>query len=238
MIKLYQNQWHGIDFKSFSKCDSKNIASKNFYDNFYKIFFKKFKSFNDLDKSWISYKNKIASIILKEIGAKTNILSIGCGIGIVERYLHENLSNIKLTAIEPSSNVSRWIQHLDRINIKDGYFPEILNNKSKFDIAYANGIDYVFNKQEYEKFLKSVVDYGIKELIIVSVSYYLPSFKIFIREFIKNFLVKINLYFKEMQFWGYMRSYNEHLASMKKVGFNSISLIYKSDNTIIIKAKI
>ena len=237
MIKLYQNQWHGIKFSSFSKCDSKNIPSKEFYDKFYKNFFYKFKCFNDLDKDWISYKNKIASIILKEINTKKNILSIGCGIGVVEKYLVENLSNINLTAIEPSSNVSRWIKHLDRINIKDGYFPEILNDKSKFDIAYANGIDYVFDKKEYEKFLKSVVDYGVKELIIVSASYYSPSFKIHIKEMIKNLLIRINLY-KEQQFWGYMRSFKEQFSSMKKAGFNSISLIYKSDNTIIIKAGI
>lgn len=237
MIKLYQNQWHGIKFNSFSKCDSKKIPSKKFYDEFYKNFFYKFKCFNDLDEDWMSYKNKIASIILKEINTKKNILSIGCGIGVVEKYLVENLSNINLTAIEPSSNVSRWIKHLDRIIVKDGYFPEILNDKSKFDIAYANGIDYVFNKKEYEKFLKSVVDYGVKELIIVSASYYSPSFKIHIKEMIKNFLIKINLY-KEQQFWGYMRSFKEQFRSMKKAGFNSISLVYKSDNTIIIKTRI
>ena len=236
MIKSYQKDWHGIEFSDFAQCDVNNIAAKDFYDKFYEVFFEKFKCFDDLDKNWVTYKNQIAEVILDEINNKKNILSIGCGIGIVEKYLIEHMSKINLTAIEPSSNVSRWIKNLDRINIKDGYFPDILDPKVKFDIAYANGVDYVFNNTEYHSFLKSFVDYGIKELLVVSVSYYKPSFKLYSKAVIKNILIKMRLY-RGRQFWGFNRSIKEQFGAIKKAGFENISLVYKSDSTIVIKAK-
>ena len=236
MIKSYQKDWHGIEFSQFAKCDVNNIAGKDFYDKFYETFFEKFKSFNDLEKKWITYKNQIAKVILNEINSKKNILSIGCGIGIVEKYLIEHSSKINLTAVEPSPNVSRWVKNLDRINIKDGYFPDVLDPKLKFDIAYANGVDYVFNNAEYQVFLKSIVDYGIKELLIISVSYYTPSFKLYFKAIVKNILIKMKLY-RGRQFWGFNRSIKEQFGAIKKSGFKNISLVYKSDSTIVIKAK-
>lgn len=236
MIKMYQKDWHGIEFTNFSQCDSEKIAGKDFYDKFYKNFFKKFKSYDDLDEHWVTYKNQIAAILLKEIKNKKDILSIGCGIGIVEKYLIEHNSKINLTAVEPSLNVSRWIKNVERIKIKDGYFPDILDIKKKFDIAYANGIDYVFDDVEYYNFLKSVVDFGIKELLIVSASYYTPSFKIYSKEIIKNILIKIKLY-RGRQFWGYNRSIEEQFGAIKEAGFKNISLVFKSESTIVIRAK-
>lgn len=234
MIKLYQKDWHGIDFCTFTECDPNKIAGIEFYDKFYKSFFQKFKSFEDLNKDWVSYKKQIAIVLSKEIAYRKNILSIGCGIGIVEKFLIENMSSINITAIEPSTNVSRWIKNIDRINLKDGYFPEILNPNDRFEVAFANGIDYVFDKNEYEIFLKSIINFGIKEILVVSASYYLPSFKVYSKDLIKNILTKVKLY-RGNQFWGYNRSIKEQLEAIKKAGFKNVSLIYKTNSTIIIK---
>ena len=76
MIKLYQNNWHGIEFSSFGQNDIKKIAGLDFYNRFYNEFFLKFKYFDDLNKDWLNYKNKMAKIIQKEFGDKKNILSI------------------------------------------------------------------------------------------------------------------------------------------------------------------
>jgi len=183
----------------------------------------------------VAYKNKIAKIIMKEISNKSDILSIGCGLGIVEKYLVKHMPNINLTAIEPSLNAIKWIKHYRRINIKNGYFPEVLDSKIKFETGYANCVDYVFNNEEYDAFLKSVVQYGIKEFLIISVSYYFPSFKIYIKEIFKNFFIKMRLY-KQYQFFGYQRSIKEQFDALQKAGFKNFFLIYKFDSTIIIKA--
>jgi len=236
MIKLYQNNWHGIEFSSFGQNDIKKIAGLDFYNRFYNEFFLKFKYFDDLNKDWLNYKNKMAKIIQKEFGDKKNILSIGCGIGVVEKYILENNQNINLTAIEPSKNVCKWIKDFKNIDIKYGYFPEIINQKQNFDIAYANGIDYVFDERQYHFFLKSVVDYGIKELIIISASYYEPNFILYTKEIIRDMLIKFNLFNKNIQFWGYKRSLIDQFSAMNKAGFKKMYLKYKSNNTIVIKA--
>ena len=85
-------------------------------------------------------------------------------------------------------------------------------------------------------FLKSIVDYGIKELLIISVSYYTPSLKLYFKAIVKNILIKMKLY-RGRQFWGFNRSIKEQFGAIKKSGFTNISLVYKSDSTIVIKAK-
>jgi len=235
MIKFYQNNWHGIKFSSFGKNNLKNIADINFYNKFYNKFFLKFKYFDDLSNDWLNYKSEVAKIIQKQFGDKNNILSIGCGIGIVEKYIVENNQNINLTVIEPSKNACKWIENFRNIDIKYGYFPEILNQKQNFDIAYVNVVDYIFNKYQYHNFLKSIFDYGIRELIIVSASYYEPNFILHTKEIIRDILIKFDLYNSNIQFWGYKRSVNEQFAAISKAGFKKMYLKYKSNNTIVIK---
>jgi SAM-dependent methyltransferase len=235
MIKLYQSAWHDINFKSFTECSDKKIADKVFYDKYYEQFFDKFKGFEDLDKDWVKYKILIANKLIKEIQSKKNILSIGCGIGIVEKHIVENVKDINITAIEPSENTSKWIKGISQIKVKDGYFPGILDVDLSFDMSFSNTVDYVFNDKEYEIFLKSIVDYGIKDFILISSSKYKPSLKISIKNLIKNILSYVGLYDRH-QFWGYCRTLNEQTIMLKKSGFNVTSVIYESDDTIIIRA--
>ena len=236
MIRLFQSEWHKIKFNSFIICSQKKIADEKFYNSFYSEFFNKFNSFDDLDESWICYKKDIAKQILKQSDSKMNILSIGCGIGIVEKYLIEQRQNINITAIEPSANTSQWIADIPRISLYYGYFPDVLKSNVKFDLAYANCIDYVFEDKQYLEFLKSIVNYGIKEFLTISVSYYKPSFKLYLKESVKDILGLFGLY-QRGQFWGYLRTIEEQINIMKEAGFNNVLLVYQSDNTIIIKAQ-
>ena len=107
MIKMYQKEWHGIEFESFTTCDINNISGQDFYDGFYNKFFNKFSCFDDLDPEWVDYKIAIAKKLIREIGNKKNILSIGCGIGIVEEHIAKKMPNTNLVVTEPSVNVSR-----------------------------------------------------------------------------------------------------------------------------------
>ena len=235
MIKMYQKEWHGIDFKSFSTSDINNIPGRDFYDDFYHKFFNKFSCFDDLDPEWVDYKIAIARKLIREIGEKKNILSIGCGIGIVEEHIAKKIPDINLVVTEPSANVSRWISSVPNIDVIDGYFPEALSENLRFDMAYANGIDYVFNNNEYKDFLKSIIEYGIKEFVMVSVSYYRPGIKSYIKQNAKKILNILGLY-SLGQFWGYMRTIDEQKKLLFKAGFSTVELTFQSNDTIIIKA--
>ena len=56
MKRLYQKQWHGIPFSSFAEISSKKLADSEFYDKFYREFFKKYNDFNEIDQWWQDLK--------------------------------------------------------------------------------------------------------------------------------------------------------------------------------------
>ena len=76
-MKYYQNEWHDIKFNTFWNNSRKDLASELFYEKFYINFFKKYKSYDDLDKEWIKRKNNIANWLLEAIDEKSRVLSIG-----------------------------------------------------------------------------------------------------------------------------------------------------------------
>lgn len=238
MKKLYQNQWHGINFKDLSTCSLDEVATEEFYDKFYDKFFEKFKNYQDIDEAWVDYKIDIAKYIENVIKERSSILSIGCGIGIVEDYLAKNNQNIKIIAIEPSKNVSKWLKGNNNIELHDGYFPDCLTEGSSFDFVYANGIDYVFDNDEYLEFLKSVINYGIEDFLIISVSSY--NIKTIFKESIKSMLEVFGIRGKtdRGQFWGYLRSKKEQKQALLAAGFKDIEITKSDRDTLFIRAKV
>ena len=236
MRKFYQKEWHGIYFKDLVDI-SPELPSKRFYDTFYSKFFEKYNSFDELDSNWVSYKLKIAEFILDIAENNSHLLSIGSGIGIVEDAIVTN-SDIHITAIEPSKVASKWIKHNKKITHVDGYFPEAIENNISFDLIYANNIDYVFNKDEYKIFLKSIINYGVKDFLVITSANY--NFKVAISLLIKSLLGSLNIIEKlsEGQFWGYLRTENEHKEALIDVGFKELQVSKLGKDTIIIRAKV
>ena len=135
MEKIYQRQWHGINFNSFAEISENHMAGSKFYEKFYETFFKKFKSYDDLDKLWV--KEKLDCIQILEKSKKFNktakILSIGCGIGIIEKELiKKGFSNIEVTEVAAQPLV--WLkEYLPANKMHIGFFPECISKKMTYD---------------------------------------------------------------------------------------------------------
>ena len=237
MKKFYQDEWHEIYFKDIAE-PSHKLPEKDFYNTYYDNFFKKYNNFNQLEPGWVSYKIEIANFIKSIINDGDNILSIGCGIGIVEDVLVKSMNNIKITALEPSINATKWIRDIPNIYLVDGYFPEALNKKIDFNLAYANNIDYVFNEKEYELFLKSVIQYGIKDFLVISSANY--NLKTALSLSIKSILGLLGIIRKlsEGQFWGYLRTKKQHKKALLNAGFKNVEMLKLGKDTIMIRAKV
>lgn len=211
MIKLYQFSWLGINFSQLRlKKSSRFLANKYFYSLFYKSLFKKYKNLYQLPNVWLKHKLNVAKFVKrfcrKEFKKrKIKILSIGCGLGLIENYLHREGFIITATENQKISTkfLNKNINFIKTDNLKKF-------NKKNFDAILVCGIDYVFNNHEYRNFLIEIKKMNFKYLIITDIiirsklSVYL------------NYLKSVIKYLYLGQFWGWIRNENEHLEIFSK----------------------
>jgi len=225
MKKLWQTEWFHIEFKDFINVDSENIADEKFYE--------KFKSYDDLPQKYTKNKIGIANDLIGFSKSYNKIMSIGCGNGIIEDYIVKN-SGISILAIEPSNN-SRWLKNKNNIRFISGFFPNCIATDEKYEFGYCSSIDYVFNDSEYIKFLKTIYDYKFKEFFLTEVIVPSNCFKSNIKYFLKSLLYKMGIYKHKGQFWGYLRTVDEHIEFLKNVGFKNIEYGQHNHGTYWIK---
>ena len=230
-MKYYQKEWHGIKFDTFWKNSRKYLASESFYEKFYTIFFEKYNSYDDLDKEWIKRKKNIANWLLNEITEEAKVISVGSGIGIIEKFIIENNSkkiDLHLHDLNPVAH--KWIKEI--ISTKKIHIGNNIPNG--FDFVIITSLDYCFSNKSLKTFLiklkKSLNKNG--KIIIISASYSGESkFKpiIYFKEKI-NFLREKLCIREAHQFWGWMRSREEYVEIFRetfkdnyKDGFISVS---------------
>ena len=177
---------------------------------FYKSLFKKYKNLYQLPNVWLKHKLNVAKFVKrfcrKEFKKrKIKILSIGCGLGLIENYLHREGFIITATENQKISTkfLNKNINFIKTDNLKNF-------NKKNFDAILVCGIDYVFNNHEYRNFLIEIKKMNFKYLIITDIiirsklSVYL------------NYLKSVIKYLYLGQFWGWIRNENEHLEIFSK----------------------
>lgn len=222
MIRMYQEHWFDIEFRSFASLSTSRIADEAFYSAFYKAFYERYGSWDDLPESYRRNKYGVADAIIEQAGADRRVLSIGCGNGIVEHRI-ATTSNIEVTAMEPAGVACRWLQDTPGVEVIAGFFPEALPGDAHFDFAYGTAIDYVFDDEAYVRFLKSIVDRGIGTFVMHQVTEYDPSARWNRCKFlVKRMLAYAGLY-DIGQFWGYMRTMDEQAQRFREAGFSHVT---------------
>jgi hypothetical protein len=234
MNKLYQTEWHRIPFTDFASISSFELPSASFYESFYKAFFEKYKNWEELDDEWKKHKMRIAEFIYNRIVAvkADKTLSIGCGIGIIEKFLiDKGYNNLELTEI--SSIPLRWIRPFvspEKIHI--GYFPNCLPSDNRYDFIFLSDVDYCFNDFQLIEFLKDVkkriAPHGT--CLLISTAFISPRNTIKRRNYFVNLIKKgasvLNSFKRirtnNQQFWGYLRNKTEIHHAMVSAGFSSM----------------
>lgn len=229
MRKAYQKEWHNITFDSFAEVSSSKIADATFYTLFYKAFFQKYNNWDELNSSWITDKISLVNFLIDagNLHKGSKILSIGCGIGIMEKELIDQGYNIEVTEVSQGPLV--WLKkYLPDSRIHIGFFPACLPYGCCYDLIYLSAIDYVFNNNDLIKLLISVserLSHGGKCLLFsVSFDYkanMLNNLLSTSKSIANYFLYKMGLK-KQGQFWGYIRSDSEFRSIMQKSGFTNI----------------
>lgn len=223
MKKFFETSWHKINFNSFHKTSINEMPNSNFYNNFYNIFFNKYKSYEELDKVWISKKNEIADWILSRIKSGDNVLSVGCGIGYIESKLFNNKTkNFNLDIFDFAPTSIKWL--MNEIPSENIY---IMENKhsEKYDIIYFSAVDYALTNKELLDMIKFYRD-NLKEngfIVLISASFLKKENStikniVMLIKFYLNYL-KVVIYKSKYQFWGWKRSQDEYRKIIINTGF-------------------
>lgn len=218
MRRLYQKEWFGIPFSSFSGMSRRHMAGKDFYDKFYDKFYEKYSSYDELPAGWKKQKKMIADHLLDNSDRNMTILSVGCGIGYIEHILRSHDRDV--VVVEPSSKATAFLNKGKGIKICHGLFPECLPDEpQRFDLMYLVDTDYVFDQRELTDLMKSAKKH-CRTIIFVSILR-----KNLFLETIEDALIRILsfLRLREMgQFWGYLRTADEFMNCLKKAGYTDL----------------
>lgn len=230
MRRMYQQEWHGIPFRSFATLSSTRLADGAFYSAFYKKFFERYQAPSDLDREWLEVKNQSFEFLLQHpaVTRDRRILSLGCGLGIVERRLLESgFSNLEIN--EVSREPLRWIlPHIAADKVHAGFFPQCVPEGRTYDVVLMVGLEGVFDQPQLSAFLSAVRDRLNPggQVILLSWSHHagrtaLQSVVDSAKDAVKAGLDRAGLR-PRGQLWGFIRSERELREAMTAAGFTSL----------------
>lgn len=153
MRRFYQESWQGIPFTAFSHISFFHLAEPKFYATFYEELFRRYKDWDDLPSVWRANKRKDARWLAGQLRAKLaqepgragplRVLSIGSGVGYMEKELLEEMPELELHVNEPSTVGMKWLRRqipAERIYI--GLPPACLPSDVQYDMIYLSTVDY------------------------------------------------------------------------------------------------
>lgn len=231
MRRFYQQEWHGIPFRQFARLSSTELAGAEFYGAFYKAFFERYGSPQQLEPGWLTVKEQTLDFLKQHpaMQPERRILSLGCGLGIIEgRLLDLGYRNLEIN--EVSREPLRWIAPRlpeDRVHV--GFFPACVPADRTYDVILLIGIDGVFDDPQLVAILRDVRS-RLRPggtCILLSWSHHVGRSAVtVVMDAVKDGvkLVLDRLRVRPLgQFWGYTRSASEIKKAVRSAGFARLS---------------
>ncbi len=120
---------------------------------------------------------------------------------------------------------TKFLEKFTDITIYHGYFPQCLmntTNKTVFDLAYMNTVEYVFTQNELMDLLVNIKNFDFERFLLLSgIVYNKNFFESFIKYPIKKVLSSLHFY-DLGQLWGYLRTKEELIKVFKDAGFDDV----------------
>lgn len=234
MRKLYQTEWQNIPFSDFASPSSKKLAGGDFYEAFYVEFFRRYQNWGQLSSKWRQSKKTWANFIATRMRNRSRVLSVGCGLGFVERCLSAQNPEIDLTIHEIAPSSWRWVEHEFAADRKlTGRIPECFPKNAQFDLIYLGTVDYALDDESLVGLLAALRGYIAQpngECLLISASFErtpeTPSDIARarlgdVKELAKDVLGKFGLR-PRGQFWGWIRTQAEYQSLMQRAGYRDI----------------
>lgn len=234
MRRMYQTHWLDIQFSDFIRMSPKNLAGPEFYQAYYKEFFKRYKNWEELPSKWQKEKKRCAEFIMARSTETSKILSVGCGLGSMEHYMNANASQMDIFIQEVALSAWHWIGNdfSDEHKLL-GMIPDCLPKGTQFDLVYLSAVDYALDNDEMVRLLTSLHPFlnDVEgKCVLISASFQnIPtnlanktiSYAKWLK-FISTSVLDICGLRNRGQFWGWCRTQKEYQSLMKKAGYSDI----------------
>jgi hypothetical protein len=226
---MYQTEWQNIRFSDIVRVSSEELAGPEFYRAFYEEFFRRYTGWDQLAMSWHQEKELFADFIIKRAGKASKMLSIGSGLGAVERCIRRDADQIDLFIHEVTPIAWRWIDKEFPENRKVlGFVPDCLPAELRFDFAYLSGVDYALDNETLIKMLaglKSSLARGTGPNLLIlgsleDVEKRLPLLGRG-RALAAEILYSVGAR-QRGQFWGWRRTRDEYRGILGQAGYSNI----------------
>jgi hypothetical protein len=232
--RFYQESWQGIPFTAFSHISFFHLAEPRFYAVFYEELFRRYKNWDSLPACWRVNKRKDACwlsgrlrAMQKKIGP-VRVLSIGSGVGYMEKMLLDEMPEIELHVNEPSTVGMKWLRkHIPAERIYIGLPPACLPSDVCYDMIYLSTVDYGIPTRGMAHLLgelRALLAPG-GELLCLSAS--LLQEDSFIGSLVNTLKIIIRgvlhcLSIRRQQFWGWRRTRAEYRRLFLQAEFKDI----------------
>jgi len=241
MIEFYQTEWYGISFGEVTEVSEHRIADEKFYAEFYNTLFHRYAGWDQLDSGWRAGKKAVAALISGRLGDRDQtVLSVGCGLGMVEHYLRQGIPQVRLDVLETTAIPLRWlIDEMDPACVHVGYFPQCLPLQTRYDLIYLSAVDYCFDRTEWRELLQRVGDRlnpSGRCLVISASLQQNPDWVEVLRSAYRALLTRMGLR-QRRQLWGYLRTVADYHAALNDAGFPTLQDGYLADGTYWIEGR-
>ena len=200
-------------------------ASENFYSAFYQQLFDRYANYDDLPKKWRKEKYKTAKCIAELVEGQTKIMSVGCGLGYVERCVVEFKPRCHIDAYDLSKDAGLWLQSVEGVRVIQG-----LDQGHKYDFVYCTQLLYALTDKEiydFAIFVQSVLDErGVFLTVDTSLddreNGVMTTSRVRIKQKIKALFSPIYYGFRyrnKCQFWGWARDNSVVVRIFREAGF-------------------
>jgi hypothetical protein len=219
MQRLYQTQWHGIEFERFGALDASRLPDGEFYARYYGEFFRRFASWEQLDERWRQLKDDVVEVVLARCPLDARVLSLGSGIGYVEKQLVERgMRRLEVHEITPEP--LRWMRSIVPPSaIHVGWFPDCLPPEARYDAIFMSGVDACMSDAEWAAFLRQAAARLAPggRCLVVSPTLDREGVAMRLKQRLKDLLHAMRLRHRG-QLWGFCRSAAEYRRALREAG--------------------
>jgi hypothetical protein len=219
-------------------------ASSDFYSKFYGELFRRYENYDSLPSVWRQKKSNTAYEISKLVENETLVLSVGCGLGYVEKEIVGKVPKLKIDAYDFAETANKWLREVKRVNSIQS-----LEGSKKYNFIYCTQLLYALSDKEIFEFSSMVKERLSKDGVFLTVDYSLNSKENGIEDnSIKSkvkkmmgplylFLYPLYLFLlrgKSAQFWGWQRDNEELVKIFRMNGFDMIKVFSSVGQSFII----